>query len=561
MSRPAPLPKTFDAQLATLVKSAPDGDGWLHEIKIDGYRIGCRIERGAVRLLSRRGNDWTERFPAVGDAARELAVERALLDGEVAVVLPDGRTSFQALQNALGDGRAANLVYFVFDCLHLEGVDVSREPLERRKERLRELVGRSRGVIRFSDHVIGGGAAFFREACRLGLEGIVSKRLGVAYRSGRSDAWLKTKCTRRQELVICGFTDPEGSREGIGALLVGVHDAAGKLVFAGKVGTGFTQKSARDLRSRLEAIERKTVPLAERPPGWLGRNAHWVEPKLVCEVAFTEWTDDGKIRHPSFQGLREDKRPAEVVRERPANPGPAARQKPAALRNDAADVVGVRITHPERVLYPDAGVTKLDVARYYETIADWVLPHLLGRPLTLVRCPEGIGAECFFMKHSKVWAPEALRRVRIREKTKTGEYLVVESLAGLIGLVQMDVLEVHTWNSTIESLERPDRIVVDLDPGPEVKWAQVIEGARLVRARLERHGLQSFVKNTGGRGLHVVVPLVPERDWSECLAFARSLAEEIVRHDPQTYTTAFAKAGRERKILVDVLRNNRTNTS
>jgi len=553
----AALPRDFRAQLATLVKTAPSGDQWLHEIKFDGFRIGCRIDRGRAQLWSRNGKDWTSRFPPVVDAAVKLPVERALLDGEVAVLLPDGRSSFQALQNAFGERTQQGLVYLVFDVLHLDGHDVAAAPLEERKRLLAELLARAGKTpcIRYSDHVIGHGADFLQQACAKGLEGIVSKRRDAVYKPGRSDAWLKLKCKRRQELVIGGFTDPEGAREGIGALLVG-HYADGSLVFSGKVGTGFTVKSARELRKRLEENAQPQSPFSPPPPGALGRIAHWVAPRLVAEVEFTEWTDEGKIRHPSFQGLRDDKAATEVTRERPRET-----PKRKSRATDRPDVAGVGISHPERVLYPDSGLTKLDVARYYESIAEWIVPQVRGRPLTLVRCPTGIEAGCFFMKHSKLWAPPALRRVNIQEKKKVGEYLIADTIAGVVSLAQMDVLEIHTWNSTFDHMEEPDRIVIDLDPGPKVPWRTIVEAARLVRQVLQIVGLESFVKTTGGNGLHVVAPLVPEHDWNECFELSRAVAEAIVRLDASRYTVAVKKAGRERKILLDYFRNNRTNTS
>jgi len=553
MSRRA---RAYEPELATLVAEAPRGDEWLHEIKLDGYRIGCVIDGGRVRLLSRNDNDWTSRFPTVAEAARKLRAKSAVLDGEVVVLLPDGRTSFQALQNAFGKGPARDVVYYVFDLLALDDTDIASQPLEERKKKLASLLRRLPGnVVRYSDHTVGGGDRVLAEACRLGLEGIVSKRRDRPHASGRTKTWLKIKCIQRQEFVIGGFTDPEGSREGIGALLVGVRDAAGKLVFAGKVGTGFTHKIARELRTKLEARARKDCPFATPPPGWLGRNAHWVEPKLVAEVQFSEWTSDGKLRHPSFQGLREDKSPADIVREKPQAVSMASSKTAKPV------VEGVAISHPERVLYPEAKMTKLALAELYSEIGDWMLPHVVGRPLTLVRCPDGVAGECFYMKHSKLWAPKELRRVQIREKKKLGDYLVIESKAAIVALVQMNVLEIHTWNSTIDDVDRPNRIVFDLDPGPDVEWRDVVAAARLVRATLAKLKLQSFVKTTGGRGLHVVVPIVPHADWEHCLEFSRIVAESIVDRDPKCYTTRFAKAGRERMILIDYLRNNRTNTS
>jgi bifunctional non-homologous end joining protein LigD len=541
---------TYVPQLATLVKEPPTGDQWLHEIKYDGYRIGCLLTRGRARLYSRNGKDWTTPLSEITAAAHALPVADALLDGEVALVLPDGKTSFQALQNAFRSENAAargSLVYFVFDLLRLEGTRTDTLPLEERKARLRRLLGRPnvRDRIRFSDHVEGGGEAFFTHACRLGLEGIISKRRDQPYRPGRNDGWLKTKCVLRQEFAIGGFTEPEGARVGIGALLIGYYDDRQRLIFSGKVGTGFTYASAVDLRRRLQRLEQRECPFAERPAGSLGKNAHWVTPRLVCEVEFTEWTSDGKIRHPSFQGIREDKRPLEARKERP----------------DPAVIEGVRITHPDRVVYPAPGLTKLDVARYYDSIGRWIAPHVRGRPLTLVRCPDGVKGDCFFMKHSKVWAPAPLRRVRIQEKTKVGEYLIADDVACVVGLVQMGVLEIHTWNSDVARVEEPNRLVFDLDPGDKVTWRRVVDAARTVRESLRALGLASFVKTTGGVGLHVVVPLVPHAPWSVCLAFSRACAETVAGSDPTRYTTTFAKAGRANKILIDYLRNNRTNTS
>jgi bifunctional non-homologous end joining protein LigD len=549
-------------QLATLVDKPPSGGEWLHEIKYDGYRIGARVRKGRVSLFTRNGNDWTAAFPEVADVVDKLSLDDGLIDGEVAVVLPDGRTSFQALQNTGAAANRGTLVYFVFDLLRLNGQSLGSLPLEERKAMLKKLVGgRSTGRIRFSEHIEGNGEAFFAEACRAGLEGIVSKRRDHPYRAGRHGGWVKTKCVQRQEFVIGGFTDPEGMRAGIGALLIGYYEGH-RLVFCGKVGTGFTHKLALELRARLERIEQKTCPFTPPPAGWLGRHAHWVKPELVCEVVFTEWTTDGKIRHPSFQGLRADKDPKQITREKPtAIQAPVARALKARAKPARATILDVEISHPDRILYPDLKLTKIDIARYYESIKEWIVPHVAGRPLTLVRCPEGIGGECFFMKHSKVWAPKALRRVRIKEKTKLGEYLLADDISGIVSLAQMDVLEIHTWNSVFEDVERPNRLVFDLDPGHEVDWPAVVRGARMVRDALTALKLESFVKTTGGRGLHVVVPLTPHADWTQCLDFSRALSERFEQAQPELYTTAFAKAGRSRKILIDYLRNNRTNTS
>lgn len=565
------VPSQFRPQLATLVRTPPEGDEWLHELKYDGYRIGAIVDGRKVRLLSRNGNDWTARFPAVAEAVLHLGARTALLDGEVTVVLPSGLTSFQALQNAYGGERGGGeIAYFVFDLLHLDGEDLAALPLTERKRRLKKLLSKRKGVLRYSDHIDGRGDEVFAQACRSGAEGIVSKRADQPYKAGRGPGWLKTKCTRRQELVIGGFTEPQGARAGLGALLVGFYED-GKLVYAGKVGTGFTQKSADELRRRLDGLEIAEAPFQPRPRVGVA-GAHWVKPVLVGEVELTEWTTDGKIRHPSFKGLRADKEAKDVIRERAkstksaeaeSEPAPPPKTPARAGKRAAADaeVAGVRISHPDRIVFPAAGLTKLDVALYYEAMADHILPHLEGRPLSLLRCPAGAAGECFYVKHARSADAPALRRVRIREKTKTGEYLVADSLDGVLGLVQMGVLELHTWNSKADDLEHPDRIVLDLDPGPKVAWPAVIAAARLVRGALEKLGLESFVKTTGSRGLHVVVPFHPKPDWETAHAFSQNVAASLVALDRKAYTTDFAKAGREAKILIDHMRNARGSTS
>jgi bifunctional non-homologous end joining protein LigD len=576
--RRAALPKFAPPQLATLVSRAPSGDAWLHEMKYDGYRILARLDQGRVTLLSRNGRDWTEKFPTIAEAVGHLPAERAMLDGEVAVLKPDGTTSFQALQNFLSGTGPGQLVYMVFDLLHLDGWDLTGARLEDRKAVLERLFASGNGKagpVRYSDHVAGDGPDFFTHACRLGLEGVIAKRRDAPYRGTRGADWLKIKCVKQQEVVIGGYTDPEGSRIGIGALLVGVYED-GRLVYAGKVGTGFDQKTLRELKKRLAPLEQKACPFATSPTG-VGR-PHWVKPELVAEVSFSEWTADGKMRHPSFQGLREDKPAASVVRELPARleevvemPASSTRAAkgqgrqspaPASAKGPGESVVaGVRLTHADRVLYPPQKTTKRDLALFYESIADWILPHLAGRPTALVRCPEGVAKECFYQKHVGAWAPESLRRVKIRERTKIGEYLVVDSLPALIGLVQLGILEIHTWNSVVERLEHPDRIVFDLDPGPGVPWTRVIEGARLIRERLLALELESFIKTTGGKGLHVVVPLSPGPTWEEGAAFARKLAESVAREDPRGYVSHMAKSARQGKIFIDYLRNVRGATS
>jgi bifunctional non-homologous end joining protein LigD len=497
------------------------------------------------------------------------------------VVLPDGTTSFNALQNAMEEASAERLAYFAFDLLHLDGFDLTGATLEERKAALADLLRRAGPAVepmRFSDHVVGTGRQFFEQACRMKLEGIVSKKRGEPYRTGRGRGWLKVKCVAEQEFVIGGFTEPEGQRAGLGALLLGVNEDGG-LRFAGKVGTGFTERMARELRQKLDALEVPAPPFSDKPTGVRLKGAHWVRPQLVAEVKFAEWTPDGRLRHPSFQGLREDKKPGEVVREtpaaeaEPAAPGTSAKKKAArraaaprkaasVRRRDATAIVaGVEITHADRLVYPDLGVSKQGLAEYYESIADWVLPDVVDRPTTLVRCPDGVSGPCFYQKHRGHWAPSALRRVKIQEKKKVGDYLVVDDLAGLVGLVQMGILEVHTWNSRAEHLEQPDRIVFDLDPAEGLPWPRVVDGARLVRDELLALKLRSFVKTTGGKGLHVVVPIARGPGWDECLGFSRALAERIAADRPREYVAEMSKSVRTGRIYLDYLRNLRGSTS
>jgi bifunctional non-homologous end joining protein LigD len=559
-------------QLATLVTEAPEGADWLHEIKFDGYRILGRLERGRVRLLSRNDKDWTARFSDIAAAVARLPARTALLDGEVAVLRPDGTTSFQALQQRLGGAEGAGtMVYMVFDILHLDGRDLRGEPLERRKAALEALIGKASagdGPVRFSAHVVGGGGAFLRRACGLGLEGAVSKRRDAPYTSGRGMTWIKAKCLQRQEVVIGGYTEPAGARVGLGALLVGVGDGA-KLRYAGKVGTGFSDADLRALAPRLGRLRRRDSPFASSPRI---HGVHWVEPELVGEVAFTEWTSDGRMRHPSFQGLREDKPARAVVRERAAPfpratsgaPRPpaarAGRPHPPATPAETDTITGVKLTHPDRVLYPEIGLTKRDLAFYYETVADWILPHLADRPTTLLRCPDGVGAKCFFQRHARPGTGTALRRVRITMESDRGEFLIADSLPALLELVQMGVLEIHTWNAVARRLERPDRAVFDLDPGPGVRWPQMLDAARLIRRTLQAVKLESFVKTTGGKGLHVVVPLAPT-SWEKVSGFTRTVATEIARSEPDRFTATMAKASRKGRIFIDYLRNIRGATS
>jgi len=577
-ARRARLPAGLEPELATLVSAPPPGAGWLHEIKFDGYRVVCRLDGSQARLFTRRGADWTSHFPTLIEPLRRVPAEAALLDGEVVYVGDDGRTSFRALASALQSGtdpRGA-IVYYLFDLAYLNGFDLTRAPLVARKEALRRLLaGQSAGArVRFVDHLEGRGDEFFRQACGLALEGAVAKRADAPYRAGRGRDWLKSKCLRRQEFLITGFTERTNDAAGVGALLVGFHDGRdGPVRCAGRVGTGWDEKTMRDLRERLDALVVAEPPCLDAPTGRMAAGVRWVEPSLVAEVRFLNWNGRDALRHASFEGLRADKLADEVVFEQPAaavpvggsraagssgrRGGGAAGARPTAPGEAAGVVAGVAISHPDRVVYPDIGLTKLEVARYYEEVAESILPHVARRPLTLVRCPQGVAAQCFFQKHAADHLPDTILEVPIREGRGTGTYVAVESLAGILALVQMGALEFHVWGSRIETLERPDRMVFDLDPAEELPFAATIAAATTLRGLLSELGLSCFVKTSGGKGLHVVVPLRPTRPWDDIKDFSHAVADLMVRADPAHYLATMSRKKRAGKVYIDYLRNGR----
>ncbi|MGE5546145.1 MAG: DNA ligase D [Solirubrobacterales bacterium] len=540
-ARTAPLPERLAPMLASLVAEAPDGSNWIHEIKFDGYRLLARIDSGRCVLFTRNGHDWTRKFPGIAIACAGLPCRQAWLDGEVVALDRHGVSRFHDLQTALSRGSDDGLLYHLFDLVYLDGVDLAKAALQDRKRLLRELVGTPvEGPIRYTDHLDGRGPDFRRQACAFALEGVVSKRRDRPYKPGRGQDWVKAKCVRRQEFVVVGWTLPQGRKSGIGALLLAVHDAGGQLVPAGRVGTGFGEREVARLLDLLAPLVRPEPPYPSREAG-----VTWVEPRLVAEVEFTEWTRDGQLRHPSYQGLRLDKDPREVVREGEGAEG------------DAEDrLAQFRLTHPDRVLYPEQGLTKRALASYYLDVAPWMLPHVKGRALTLVRCPEGHGRECFYQRHPGPGMPKAVRRFPDRDEV----LVVVDDEAGLVGLIQMGALEIHTWGSTTRDIERPDTLVFDLDPDEGLGWERVVAGARAMRQRLEALGLATFVKTTGGKGLHVVVPLAPSAEWDEVKAFCKAAAEAMAGDEPGRYTANMAKARRKGRIFIDYLRNQRAAT-
>lgn len=553
-------------QLATLTDAVPAGDDWLHEIKFDGYRLVAVIDHRRVRLYTRNGHDWTTRFPEVAAALAELDVDHAVLDGEVVALSADGTTSFRSLQEALSAEQTAHLVYQLFDVLRVGEWDLTATPLIDRKRALRQVLAHRQDDtrLRYSDHIVGQGGQMYTHACELGLEGIISKRCDAPYRSGRTRQWLKVKCTRTREFVVGGYT--RGAREGFGALLLGAYEN-GDFVYAGRVGTGFGEKQIRALKRTLDEHARQTSPFAGKVED--AKDAFWVAPTLVVEVEFTERTRDGRLRHPVFRGVREDRDAREIglggdamspaATHEVTNPRASPRRR---QRRDESSVAGVRISHPERVMYPETGLTKLELARFYEDIADWIMPGLLDRPLTLVRCPEGREGECFFQKHLGKTLAKHVPRVGFRESSGVKQYTYVQSIAHLVALVQAGVLEFHPFGCRVDDLEHPDLVVFDLDPSPGVSWEQMLRTTRELRERIEQeYRLACFLRTTGGKGLHVVVPLQPRADWDEVKAFAQAVSQQHAADDPTRLTTNMSKAKRKGKIFIDYLRNSRGATA
>ncbi len=557
--------KFIEPQLATLVAKPPSSGRWIHEVKFDGYRLQAHLKEGKVTLYTRNGLDWSKRFPNICSGLASLPVKSAIIDGEAVVEDENGVSSFSALQQDLG-GRGGKLVsgksiYYAFDLLHFDGHDLMSLPLVQRKEALAALLAAAPNeMVHLSEHFETDAAAMLQHACKLGLEGIIAKRMDAPYKSGRNDSWLKLKCTEGGEFVIAGYVPSTVSPGMVGSLVMGYFDK-GKLIHIGRVGTGFTRTIAQDLKKRIEKVASDTSPFAERLSADARRGVRWAKPVLVAEIEFRGWTHDGSLRHASFKGLREDKQAEEVGREiaKPA-PGTGTKPAPAKVRTktktktkQGVAVAGVPLSHPERVLWKDAGVTKQDLAEFYEAIADWILPHIVDRPLSLVRCPSGTSAKCFFQKHAWAGLGPGIREIEVPGDTE--KMLAIKDISGLVSLVQSSVLEIHPWGARLPKLTMPDQLIFDLDPGDGVEWLQVVEGAHEVRARLAEMKLESFVKATGGKGLHVVVPLEPEVEWDIAKAFAKAVAEQMAGDSPSRYVSTMSKKIRTGRVFIDYLRN------
>lgn len=564
-AREAPMPEKLTPQLATLVESVPDGD-WRYEIKFDGYRIMTRIEKGKVRLITRNGHDWTAKMPRQAEALAALGLESAWLDGEVVVLNEEGLPDFQALQNAFDIGGSERIVYYLFDAPYLNGMDLREVAVEQRRAALAALMADNESpLLRFSEDFAEDPDAVLESACQMRLEGLIGKRAGSPYVSRRSSSWIKVKCQNRQEFIIVGYTDPKGARNAFGALLLGLHDEdSGQLRYAGKVGTGFNEATLRTVYKQLKAREIERPAVVNPPTGADARGAHWLKPELMCEVAYAEMTRDGVIRHSVFHGLRTDK-PAKAISRERAQPAEKVEEEAVPKRRSGqakanADGVGqIKISHPDRVIDKTIGATKLELAQYYGRVAPWILPDLQGRPVALVRAPEGIDGELFFQKHAGKLSLPHVNQTEDPEDPQP--VLLVDTPEGLVGAAQMGTIELHTWNATAPKLERPDRFILDLDPDPALPWKRMIEATQLTLTLLDELGLRSFLKTSGGKGIHVVVPLTRRLGWDAVKDFSQAIARHMAKLMPDRFSAVSGPKNRVGKIFIDYLRNGRGATS
>jgi bifunctional non-homologous end joining protein LigD len=554
----AAMPEFIAPQLAVLVSEPPTGAEYIFENKFDGYRALARLDgRGRtpdVRVYTRAGNDWTERFVPIAEAVASLDVDAAYLDGEIVAIDDEGKSNFQVLQNSLSGEGHARLVYHVFDLLFLNGHDLRRMPLLSRKEILEQLLrSNPHPLLRYSEHWTGDGRGFLSRSCNNHQEGMVCKDSRKAYVSGRTADWLKVKCTNRQELIIVGYTPPQRSREHLGSLLMATHDPDGRLRYVGRVGTGYTRKTLRELKEKLLPLKTDAPPVynPER-----ARDITWVKPRLVAEVEYGHLTQDKILRHAAFRGLREDKPAAQVVLEVPDAQARSGGGGKGRARADGAG--GVVITNPDKILFPPDGPTKLELAEYYEQVAERMWPYVEHRPLSLLRCPDGQKKECFFQKHlSGAEAEPGLKAIPLTEKETEREYRYLDSHIGLRSLVQLGALEIHLWGSRIEADDCPVELVFDLDPAPDVEWKRVVQGTRRLKDLLDRLGLQSFLKLSGGKGVHLHVPIAPRHSFGRAKAFCHAVARQLAEQHPELFTAALSKRDRTGKIFIDYLRNGR----
>ncbi|AXQ48241.1 DNA ligase D [Pseudomonas vlassakiae] len=553
----AALPDRLQPQLATLVDSPPAGD-WHYEVKFDGYRVLARIDGDDVRLFTRNGHDWTAKMPGQVAALRALGVDRAWLDGEMVVNDENGKADFQALQNAFDTERDEKICYYVFDLPYLGYQDLRKVPLQERREALRRLLEHSESeLLRYSQDFDQPVDSLLDSACRLELEGLIGKRADSPYVGRRSADWVKLKCKQRQEFVIVGYTDPKGSRTGFGALLLALHDDdSGELRYAGKVGTGFSATTLDSILARLKPLEIDKPALPKPPTGAEARSVHWLKPQLLAEVAYAQMTRDGVVRHSVFHGLRDDKPATDIDLER-AMPGKSVpKRKQAELPDDLGEL---RLTHPDRVIDPTVGATKRQVAEYYAAVSQWILPQLKGRPVALVRAPDGLGGELFFQKNAgQLHIPNVVSY----DKAEAGQAaMVINRPDTLLGAVQMNMLEMHTWNGTDKDFDKPDRFVLDLDPDPALPWKAMLEATQLTLTLLDELGLKVFLKTSGGKGMHLVVPLTRRAGWDEVKDFSHAIVNYLAKLFPDRLSAVSGPKNRVGKIFIDYLRNGKGATT
>lgn len=548
------FPSFIKPELATLVDKVPQGENWLHEVKLDGYRILAFKKGKEISLKSRNNKDWTDDLQLIHEKLKELPINQVILDGEVVVLDEQGKSSFQILQNSIkAHKKNVSLLYYVFDILYFDKYSLMHLSLIERKAILKSLLMNAPPDIRYNDHFLGNGGEIYKQSCNLALEGIVSKEINSTYVTKRSKDWLKIKCLKRQEFVIGGYSPPQGTRTGFGSLYLGVFNDEGGLIYTGNVGTGFTELSLKEIFEKMQKLTSATNPFKSKPPK--SKTATWLKPVLVAEVEFTEWTEDGHLRHPAFKGLRMDKKAKAIHKEIET---PLSEIKPSKKNNKAKSAIV--LTHPDKILYSEDKITKQDLLNYYELVADRMLPFIKLRPLTLLRCPNQY-TKCFYQRHFNQGTPKTLYPMKESENPEE-QYLYLKDKEGLFSLVQMGVLEIHPWGSTINDLDYPDVIIIDLDPAPDIAWKQVVAAAiEIKEILLKQLKLKSFVKSTGGKGLHVVIPIRPEYDWETVKEFTHTFVQYLEKINPKNYISKMTKAKRTGKIFVDYLRNQRTATA
>ncbi|MBV7534224.1 DNA ligase D [Duganella sp. sic0402] len=554
----AEMPETLSPQLATLVDGPPaSAEDWLFEVKFDGYRLLARIDGADIRLITRNGNDWTHKLQPLRKQLAKLKFPPGWYDGEIVVHDENGRPDFGLLQNAFDENAPGDIVYFLFDIAFHKGRDLRDLALEERRAVLQEIMARRESEnIRFSTALSAPPQDMIAAACQMGLEGIIGKRKDSRYTARRAGTWIKLKCGQRQEFVIGGYTDPQGARSGFGSLLLGTYDEEGNLQYAGNVGSGFNANSLQDIKAKMEKLHADKSPFAANRD--IDRKAHWLKPMLVAEVSFGEWTHSGSIRHAVFQGLRKDKRAASITRETAQH----VKEKPQ-MQNAIEGKLpkSLKVTNPDRVIDQQSGATKITLIRYYALVSSLMLPHLKARPVSLVRAPEGVGGELFFQKHAEVSRMPGVKQLRQSLDPDHPPMLEVPGEEGLLSAAQMNVVELHTQNASANSYEKPNRMIFDLDPGKNVTWDQVKEAAHLMRAFLAELALPAFLKTSGGKGLHVVVPIKPGYGWDDVKAFSQAIVAHMAQTIPDRFVVKSGPRNRVGKIFIDYLRNGRGATT